>query len=299
MPTGRVIKKDDAARRGVAPHEPPAFEAERRRDALPEAQAVAADTADANTPSAAPPTARRRVLRGAEGYVAAAQPYAVAPPLPPPDAPSASTPPPEAPLPGEADDEKAEPQKNLETLKTEWDADWQKRLDAAVEAARAAGHADGYAQAQNELQADFEAQQKALAQDAAQLKTLWTEHIEASKPLLARLALDLAETILDAPLPSAVKGASERAITAAVEDLADDPPLTVRLHPVDHMRLQEAGVTEQLSAVHADLRWDPDPDLHEGDWSVSSPSGLIRRLREEIAQSLHRRLLSADGDAET
>lgn len=297
MSTRRVIKEGDAARRGVVAHEPPAFEADPHGDALPAAQAVAAED------EGPPPAARRRVLRGAEAR-AAAQPYDIAPPFeatadaepPASDSSAESGSSSEKAHDGDPpnDPDAGDPEPDLEALKAEWDAEWQERLDDAVEDARADGHASGYAQAQDELQAEVDAQKEAHAADAARLKTLWTDHIEASKPLLVELALDAAEAILDAPLPSSVKGASARAITAAVDALAGDPPLTVRLHPVDHMRLQEAGVTDQLDAVHADLTWNPDSDLAEGDWSVSSPSGLVRRLREEIAQTLRHRLSETD-----
>mgnify|MGYP001220138896 CR=1 FL=1 len=121
----------------------------------------------------------------------------------------------------------------------------------------------------------------------AQLRQRWHEFIEDSKPVLLEIAVDVAEALLDAPLPESIRGASARAIAEAVEELAGTGTLTVSLHPVDYQRLQEKGLIDQLNANHErSLRWHPDPERPEGDWSVESPAAVIRHYKSEILDTV-------------
>lgn len=73
--------------------------------------------------------------------------------------------------------------------------------------------------------------------------------------MLVELALEVAETLLDAPLPESIRGVSARTLTEAVEQLARSAPLEISMHPVDFLRLQEQGVIAQLESRHPDLHW--------------------------------------------
>jgi flagellar assembly protein FliH len=187
----------------------------------------------------------------------------------------------------------------MEELRETLEAEWQDKVDAVREKAYRdgynEGHVDGYEVGYDDAEADLQqmidAEVERLAADVAQLKTLWAEYIEASEPALLNLTIEIAEALLDAPLPESVKGASARAIAEAVEELVGAASLTVSLHPVDYQRLQEKGLLDQLNANHEQtLHWNPDPSHPEGDWSVESPTALIRHQKDEIIASIRQRL---------
>lgn len=248
--------------------------------------------------STAPNRSARRVLN-AEAVNERVETYAIPvaeldPDFPLSEPPSA-TPPAESESAGGAEqDDSDAPPPSPEELEAQWEA----RLEEAVEAARtegyeagyAEGHDDGYDEAKRELEAEFEASRNRLVEDMERLRTLWTDYIEESEPHLAQTTIDVAETLLDAPLPESVRRVSARAIAEAVEDLADTPPLAISLHPVDYQHLQETGMLEQLNANHDYLRWNTRPELEEGDWSVESPVAMVRHFREELIRNLRTRL---------
>ena len=185
-----------------------------------------------------------------------------------------------------------------EALRAEIEAEWEAQMEDAVQAAReegreqgrAEGYDEGYSAAKNELQSSFQERVATLTTDADRLAELWNEYIEQSQPYLLQLMIDVAEALLDAPLPDSVRGASARAIAEAIEELAGDPPLSIRLHPVDYQRMQETGMLEQLNANHERLRWNTDPELEEGDWSVESPVSMIRHFKDELIRTLRTRV---------
>lgn len=183
---------------------------------------------------------------------------------------------------------------DLDALRAEWEAEWEERAtaerEAAVAAAREAAYAEGAAAAKAELAAEREAERAALTADAARLRTLWDDHLTAADPHLVGLAVDVAEAVLDGALGEHTHATTAAAITGAVERLAARPPLVVTLHPVDHLRLQEAGMMDALTAAHPDLRWVPDPSLAEGDWSLDANGAAIRRIRAEVLHDLRVRL---------
>lgn len=210
--------------------------------------------------------------------------------------PSDTPPPADAPPNDDAAQEAPDP---MEELRAELEAEWNARLEAAREDAREAGYEAGheagyeagYEAAREELQADFDATLRRLADDVEQLRSLWHEYIEATEPALLDMTVEIAEAVLDAPLPESIRGASARAIAEAVEDLANADSLTVSLHPVDYQRLQEQGLIDQLTANHEQtLHWHPDPDHEEGDWSVESPTALIRHWKDETLSAIKQRL---------
>lgn len=182
------------------------------------------------------------------------------------------------------------PSEREKELRAAWEAEWNDRLDDAVAQARSEGYEEGYAAAKEELQAEFDERKATLASDLVHLESLWNDFIEQCEPVLAELALDVAEALLDAPLPQAVKAASARAITQAIEELSGEPPITVSLHPVDYLRLEETGVADQLNASHERLRWNTDSDLEHGEWIVESPAKAVRHLTDELLRTLKSRL---------
>lgn len=201
--------------------------------------------------------------------------------------------PPDFPLPpAEAKDleQAAQERRQKKISRAEIEAEWEVRLEEATAQALEQGKAEGYAQAQADLQAEINEQKMALTADVAQLKHCWSDFIGECETLLAQIAFEVAEALLDAPLPDAIKEATAASLTDAIEHLAGEAPLTVTLHPIDYLRLQESGLVERLETVFADLRWQADPDLTQGDWIVLSPTAAIRRFKQELLQDLLHRL---------
>lgn len=182
------------------------------------------------------------------------------------------------------------------------DAEWQEHLEEAVETARAegyeagreegyeAGYDEGYAEAEATLRAEWEEEREALIEDTTRFEEIWSQYVEESESQLVELALRLAEAIVDAPLTDSLRRASEEALTEAVAKLAGTPPITITVHPVDFQRLQESGLAEHLTEKYDDLQLESDPECAEGDWSVSSPAGAIRRRRSEVVETLREHL---------
>lgn len=187
----------------------------------------------------------------------------------------------------------------VEDMRAALEAEWATKVEqAATEAWQEGfqsgydiGYDDGSDDTEAKLGAQMEEEVETLANDVAQLKSLWEQYIEASEPALVELAVEVAEALLDTPLPDSVRGASARAIAEAVEELANAGSLTVTLHPVDYQRLQEKGMIDQLNANHEQtLHWNPDPEHAEGDWSVESPTALIRHHKDETLASVRQLL---------
>jgi hypothetical protein len=82
-----------------------------------------------------------------------------------------------------------------------------------------------------------------------------------------------------------------------VAELAGTPPITVTVHPVDYQRLQESGLADHLTDKYDDLQLESDPERAEGDWTVASPAGAIRRRRREVIDTLRGRLSLSDSDS--
>ncbi|MEM1042273.1 MAG: hypothetical protein AAGI91_06535 [Bacteroidota bacterium] len=183
---------------------------------------------------------------------------------------------------------------DLAALREAWEAEWTQQAeaerDAHAAAVREEAYAAGFAAARDACRAEREAEREAFARDAASLHGLWQAHLERADPLLVGLAVEVAEAVLGRPPDEASHGAMTAAVTAAVERLADRPPLVVALHPVDQLRLQETGMAEALTAAHPGLRWVPDAGLAEGDWTLDADGEAVRHVRAEVLSDLRRRL---------
>lgn len=172
-------------------------------------------------------------------------------------------------------------------------------LDAAFEAGREAGRA-GRDDEVAALRADverLEAEAAARAEaDAAtgraaeRLAGLWEGGIRGLEPALAALAIETAEALLSAPLSGAQRAAADQALAEAVDAVAGAAPLSVRLHPVDLLHLQESGLADALSRSHGGLRWEPDNTLAEGDWTATTPEAAVHRLTRPMLGALRERL---------
>ena len=174
----------------------------------------------------------------------------------------------------------------------------------ALEEAYARGRKDGLRERQGEVAAlqeetvrlarelkDGIEDQRAFVQHTAErLSEQWTGAIRAIEPTLAAMAIDVAEAVLEAPLADRQRDATDRAIADAVDTLAGDAPLSVIVHPVTLLHLQETGLAESLSGAHPRLRWEPDNTIAEDDWAASTPEAAIRRIRVAMIADLRERL---------
>ncbi|BBM68972.1 FliH/SctL family protein [Rhodothermus marinus] len=198
----------------------------------------------------------------------------------------------------QSSEEASPPALDEAALRAAIEAEWQGRLEEAVNQARAEGEAAGRAAAEAEWAPRLQALQEQLARELERLRQAWADYTRQLEPMLVELALEVAETLLDAPLPESIRGVSARTLTEAVEQLARSAPLEVSMHPVDFLRLQEQGVIAQLESRHPDLHWDLNSELSEGDWIVQTPTAMQRRIRQEILERLRQRLgLTPSSDA--
>ena len=302
---GRILKEDDQSNVRPASLDETDF----RENAPPAASPrIPADKVNVSNdgPRGPDAPAARDVLRRDQTQEADA-PVPVEPPAAPDESSSAGA----SPAPPGADDGPAAPASTDTadaSLPDRTAAEWQDRLDEAVEEARAegyerghddgydAGYDDGHDAAESALQAEWEDARTALIDDTTRFEEAWAQYVEANETRFVELALTLAEAIVDAPLSDEVRTASEAALTDAVAELASTPPVTVTVHPVDYQRLRESGVAERLIDAHDDVQLESDPERPEGDWDVSSPTGVIRRRRSEVIATLRDRLgLPASG----
>ncbi len=232
------------------------------------------------------PVPMPRVLRGAAR--ADVQPFQVAaldaaPAFRLPDVEETAKPQPEAapaPPPAPVD---------VEALLTAEAEKWQQKMEEAAARARENGYRQGREDAERATAEQGELLRAHVAQEMEAMKAAWRIHMERGEALLADLSFEIAETILSAPLPDNVRRVSARALHEAVEALAGSP-VTVSLHPVDRLRLQETGTEEEMRAVVPELRFDSDPALQEGEWVAASEVAAVRQVRAELLDALRRRL---------
>lgn len=301
---GRIIKEDDQSNVASASLDEVDFRDETSLSASP--SRIPAEEVDPPDESERPEkgSPEGRVLRDAHTREAP-EPVHVEPVSPEPEPASSSDP--EAPPETEAapDDDEA-----ADAAPDHTNAEWQERLEAAVEEARTEGYEagreegyetgydEGYAAAETTLRAEWEEERAALIEDTTRFEEAWTRYVEENESRFVELALKLAEAIVDAPLADSLRQASEEALTEAVAMLAGTPPVTITIHPVDFQRLQESGLAEHLTDKYDDLQLESDPECVEGDWSVSSPTGVIRRRRSEVIDTLrdHLGLSASEAD---
>ena len=173
-------------------------------------------------------------------------------------------------------------------------------LEAAFERGREAGmreRQDEVAALQDEtvhlaqqLRDGIEAQKAFVANTAEGLSEQWHTAVRQLEPTLAEIAVDIAEAILEAPLADTQRTALDRSLAGAVDALAGDAPLSVTVHPVTLLHLQETGLAESLLGAHPRLRWEPDNTIAEDDWAASTPEAAIRRIRSAMLTDLRERL---------
>lgn len=185
-----------------------------------------------------------------------------------------------------------EPEEEPEPTAEEIEAAWQLRLEEAREQAIAEGREAGHAAAKAEYEKEVADLKKQFAEDLDAVQQSWDAHMRQSEPHLVQLAFRLARTVLDSPLPDDVRQIAERTVADAIERMATDVAIEIILHPVSFLRIQEAGVEEQLNAVHSKLRWRTNPDLKQNEWIVRSPRATARRIESELIDELQRELAS-------
>lgn len=182
-----------------------------------------------------------------------------------------------------------EPEPELEEVVAEMEAKWQERLESEVEAAGKAAYEEGYATAKAEMEAVLAEERAAFADDIVRMQQIWRDFTQKNEPLLSTLAFDIAQELLDAPLPQDVRAVSSQALAQAMEKFEEQAPLEISLHPDDYSRLQAYGLTEDLERIHTGINWSPTLEMRPGDWIVQSPDAAIRWLKDELMGQLRSR----------
>ena len=173
-------------------------------------------------------------------------------------------------------EEKAVEPEELAEMKQQWDQLWQAKLDDAVEKARTEAYGRGFAEAKEALSQEIQAEKVVLAETVTNLKNTWESFINRSETLLLEIAIEIAQFLLNAPLPEHLSKTTETALLEALEVLSREVPIRLSLNPVDFLRLQESGLTKNLEDQFTTLRWDPQPTLKEGNWIIQTPRQAIR-----------------------
>ncbi len=172
-------------------------------------------------------------------------------------------------------------------LRAAWEEEWKQRMRDRRETAR---------EEADEQIAELEA---LLREGLDELESQWLSFFEHVETELAELSLEIAERILDAPLPHEMHDRVKGAVHDAVDELAGNGRTDVTLHPADYLRMQESGLMEQLDAAYEQLHWHSDPELeYQGNWIVESPHGALRHLKEELLREITTGLGLRDPDDE-
>ncbi len=182
------------------------------------------------------------------------------------------------------------PPVDIEALREEIAAEWRERMDEEVEKARDDGYRQGHSDTLRTHQRKFEQDRATLSADVAALAAARSKLLTDSEELAARLAFDVAESILGAAVPDAARRASMGALNQALDQIAADQTIVATLHPVDLLRLSENGLSDEMQAAHSGLKLEADPLLEEGDWHLATPDAVVRRVRSELLGTLRRRL---------
>ncbi len=248
-------------------------------------------------PAESGPTLIPKVLRGAAAQQTV-RPFEVATMVPthaladaPPAAPAPDFTPADAPafVPADLPPEVVASTAREDAIRADEAAQWTKKLEEAAVRARENGYRQGYADAERAAEDGRIALREAVEREMRTLREAWQAHHREMETQMARLAFDIAEAVLAAPLPDNVRLVSTRALHEAVEALGKEP-LTATLHPVDLLRVQESGIEAEMRRAAAEIRFEADPFLSEGDWHIETDSASIRRVRTELLDTLRRRL---------
>lgn len=176
-------------------------------------------------------------------------------------------------------------------LRANWEEEHQEHLEKQISEARADGYEEGYQAATEEVEEEIQALTSILTDATNRIESEWTDFFEEIEPLLGKLAFDIAERILDAPLPEEIYEGVTAAIHDAVDELSGEIRTDITIHPADFMRIKESGLLEQLENAYDSLHWHSDPELEQrGDWIVETPKAAIRHLQEELLQDVERTL---------
>lgn len=176
-------------------------------------------------------------------------------------------------------------------LREQWEAEQREKMEAERERIRTEGYDEGYETAAAEAEKEIEELQSILTNGLEKIEARWSAQLEEIEPHLGQLALEIAERILDAPLPEAIHEGVTAAIHDAIDEVAGETRTDVTLHPADYMRLKETGLLEQLNTAYESLHWHSDPELEQrGNWIVETPKAAIRHIKKELLADVEQTL---------
>ncbi len=181
------------------------------------------------------------------------------------------------------------PSLDVAALKEQWEAEWRQKYDEAVAEAKRQAYEEGYRDASTAFKADLKEAQDAFAVALQRFQETWENFIKRSETLLLEIALEIAQFILDAPLPERITHTTEKVLAEMLEELAADTPIKLSLNPLDLLRMQESGILDHIKEQFPALRWDPQTTLKEGNWIIQTPRKAIRRISDELLANLRDR----------
>lgn len=179
-------------------------------------------------------------------------------------------------------------------------------LNASFEA-RAAATAAEHERQLAELQARHEDEIQQAVATVAALVEGWgaaaAKFYEDAERDLVALAVDTANAVTDRSLTDAEINAVTQSLGWAMEQLAGDGPIDVRVSPLLLDRMEKLNIMPQTETRHP-VRWHVDKALDEGDYVALTATASIRAVRAEAIERARAQLLAhtrrdgADGDAE-
>lgn len=181
----------------------------------------------------------------------------------------------------------------------------EQNLNAAFEARTAATVAEHERQL-TELQARHEDELQQAVATVAALVEGWGAAVvkfyeDAERDLVA-LALDTANAVTDRLLSDAEINTVTQSLGWAMEQLAGNGPIDVRVSPLLLDRMEKLSIMPQTETRHP-VRWHVDKALDEGDYVALTSTASIRAVRAEALERARAQLLAhtrpddAEGEA--
>ena len=171
----------------------------------------------------------------------------------------------------------------------EEEIDLEQLLLEAKEQGREEGFLEGKNEAEKQSLEKFKEHRQILDVALREIKDCWHSYIEQSETVLLNLSFEIAETILDAPLPERIRHISSKSILEGLEQLSSEAPITIALNSIDLLRLRESGLKTHIETMFPNIAWDPQPAYKEGDWVAESPLQSVRSVARELLQHLRTR----------
>lgn len=155
-----------------------------------------------------------------------------------------------------------------------------REFDARLQSEKEQAYKNGFDQGRTTGQADklkdVERIEKAFGEIAAGISAGNVEFLKLADNLLARLSLELAESIIGEAATKASQEALEHNLRRCLEVLKGAGRVKVRINPVDYDFARDNGqIIEQASKGSFNFEFEPDPSITPGGCHLESPNGTV------------------------